>query len=259
MYKRNRKRKQIHKSLFTVRDYVSINLTNMTKFYEVSKVLDKRTDGHGRVQFLVRWRGYEKRYDSWVDEDNTNECLRQVYRTHHQGNPGLLQTLAVLIAEKLNMKKPPTTSIVRRSSVTMPMDSETFRELFSGLPSAPNLLQVAKFSVPVHELDTIMPPGWSLNTFKTSTTCRLQPGKPVEIALLERKKVFYDHSKCLRCEGGDGAPVACKDVVWKVVYGSTVVKVSFYRERNKPAHRNQPKKRTRLTWAKPRAVHKEAR
>ena len=28
----------------------------MTKFYEVSKVLDKRTDAHGRVQFLVRWR-----------------------------------------------------------------------------------------------------------------------------------------------------------------------------------------------------------
>ena len=33
-----------------------IELTNMTKFYEVSKVLDKRTDAHGRVQFLVRWR-----------------------------------------------------------------------------------------------------------------------------------------------------------------------------------------------------------
>ena len=83
----------------------------MTKFYEVSKVLDKRTDAHGRVQFLVRWRGYGKRYDSWVDEHNTNERLRQIYRTRHQGNPGLLQTLSVLNAEKLNMKKPPTTSI----------------------------------------------------------------------------------------------------------------------------------------------------
>lgn len=171
----------------------------MSKFYEVSKVLD------------------------WVDEDNTNERLRQVYRTRHQGNPGLLQTLAVLIAEKLNMRKPPTTSIVKRASVTMPMDAETFRELFSGLPSAPNLLQVAKFSVPVHELDTIMPPGWSLNTFKTSTTCRLQPGKPVEIALLERKKVFYDHSRCLRSEGGYGAPASCKDLVRKIVYSSTLV------------------------------------
>lgn len=170
----------------------------MSKYYEVSKVLDKRTDAHGRVQFLVCWRSYGKRYDSWVDEDNTNERLRQVYRTRHQGNPGLLQTLALLIAEKLNMKKPPTTSIVRCVSVTMPMDAETFRELFSGLPSAPDLLQVAKFSVHDHGLDTIMPPGWSLNTFKTSTTCRLQPGKPVKIALLELKKVFYDHSRCYK-------------------------------------------------------------
>ena len=155
------------------------------------------------------------------------------------------------------MKKPPTTSIERRASVTMPIDSKTFRELLSGLPSAPNLLQVTKFSVPVHELDTIMPPGWSLNTFKTSTTYWLQPGKPVETALLECKKVFYDHSKCLHCEGGHAAPVACKDVVRKIVYGSTLIKVSFYRERNKHTQRNQPKEHTRLTLAKPRAVDKE--
>ena len=127
--------------------------------------------------------------------------------------------------------------------------------LFSELPSAPNLLRATKFSVPVHELDTIMPAGWSLNTFKTSTTCRLQPGKPVELALLERRKVFYDHSRCLHCQGGNGAPVACKDVVQRIVYGSTLLKVSFYRERNKEAQK-KPKERTRLTWAKPRVVNK---
>jgi len=36
-------------------------------------VLDKRTDTRGRVQFLVRWRGYGKKYDTWVDEADTNE------------------------------------------------------------------------------------------------------------------------------------------------------------------------------------------
>ena len=63
-----------------------------------------------------------------------------------------MQTLAVLIAGKLNMKKPPETSIVRRISVSMPMDHETFRDLFGRLPSAPHYLQVygnLKFSVPV--------------------------------------------------------------------------------------------------------------
>ena len=37
MYKRTRKHEQIHKSLFTVRDYVFVELTNMTKFYESLK------------------------------------------------------------------------------------------------------------------------------------------------------------------------------------------------------------------------------
>ena len=41
----------------------------MSKFYEVSKVLDKRTDTDGRVQYLVRWTGYGKACDSWVDEE----------------------------------------------------------------------------------------------------------------------------------------------------------------------------------------------
>ena len=124
----------------------------MSKFYEVSKVLDKRTDTHGRVHFLVRWHGYGKKFNSWVNEQDTNECLKQVFRTRQQGTPGLLQTLAVLVAEKLNMKKPWTTSIMRRPSVTMPMDAETFRELSSGLPSSPNLLRATKFLRPCTSL-----------------------------------------------------------------------------------------------------------
>ena len=187
---------------------------------------------------------------------NYTKLLTWMFSIFIIGPPGLLKTLAVLIPGKLNMKQPPETGIVRRISVSMPMDHETFRDLFGRLPSAPHYLQVygnLKFSVPVEELNNIMPAGWSVNTFKTSTTCRFQPGKPVEIALLESKKVFFDHSRCSRCEGGDGAPVACKDVVRKVVYGSYFLKVSFYRERNKPAQR-KPKERTRLTWAKPRTT-----
>ena len=41
----------------------------MCKFYEVSKVLDRRTDTDGRVQYLVRWACYGKAYDSRVDEE----------------------------------------------------------------------------------------------------------------------------------------------------------------------------------------------
>lgn len=151
------------------------------------------------------------------------------------------------------MKKPPRTSIVRGVSVTMPMDAETFRSLFNRMPSVPNLMQVTgnvKFSVPFAEFDNIMPAGWSLNTFKTSTTCRVQRGKPIEIALLESRKVFYDHSECLRCQGGERAPMACSGVVKSVVYGSYLLTISFYRERSKPVPKN-PVEWTRLTWANP--------
>ena len=156
----------------------------MSKFYEVSKVLDKHTDAINRVQFLVRWRGY----DSWVDAEDTNEYLKQVFRTRHQGSPGLLQTLSILVAEKLRMKKPPSTSIVRRVSVTMPMDPETFRELFSRLPSAPNLLRATKFSVPGRKAATgaarrgmLQPPR---DQASTPRTCAAPWGRPLHVRRL---------------------------------------------------------------------------
>ena len=55
----------------------------MSKFYEVSKVPDKRTDAHGRVQYLVRWRGYGKKNDSWVDEADTNGQAHTVSICEH--------------------------------------------------------------------------------------------------------------------------------------------------------------------------------
>ena len=59
----------------------------MSKFKEVSKVLDKHTDAHVRVQHLVCWHGYGKSHDSWVDKTDTNERLKQESRTCHQGTP----------------------------------------------------------------------------------------------------------------------------------------------------------------------------
>ena len=73
------------------------------------------------------------------------------------GTPGLLQTLSVLVAEKVNMKRPPKGTIVKSVSVSMPMDVGTFRELFYRLPSAANLWKTVgdvKFSVPIAALDS---------------------------------------------------------------------------------------------------------
>ena len=51
----------------------------MSKFYEFSKVLDRRTDTNGQVQYLVRCAGYGKAYESLVDEKDTNDHLKQAF------------------------------------------------------------------------------------------------------------------------------------------------------------------------------------
>ena len=58
----------------------------MSKFYKVSKVLARRTDTNGRVQYLVRWASYGKAFDSLVDEEDTNDHLKQAFRTRFQSN-----------------------------------------------------------------------------------------------------------------------------------------------------------------------------
>ena len=153
------------------RERIRLHLVKSQLFENLDKVLDKPTNTSGRIQSLVRWRGYAKKYDSWVDETDTNEHFKWAYRLCHHGSPGLLQTLAVLIAQKLNVKTAPSSSIVRQTSFSMPMDGETFRELFCRLPSAPKPLQAygnVRFSVPITKFDSIMPTGWSENTFRAS-------------------------------------------------------------------------------------------
>ena len=117
----------------------------------------------------------------WMKRTPTNIWSGRTGCATDYGSPGLLQTLAVLIAQKLDVKTAPNSSI---------------------LPSAPKPLQAygnVRFSVPIAEFDSIM----------------------------------------LR----------------EVVYSTTVLKVSFYRERNKQMQK-KPKERTRLAWSKPRVSTK---
>ena len=48
-------------------------------------MLDKRTDTYGRIQDRVCWAGYGKASDSWVDEEDANDHLKQAFRMRHQG------------------------------------------------------------------------------------------------------------------------------------------------------------------------------
>ena len=40
---------------------VEVLSKKMSKFYEVSKVLGRRIDTDGRVQYLFRWAGYDEK------------------------------------------------------------------------------------------------------------------------------------------------------------------------------------------------------
>lgn len=57
------------------------------EFYEVDKVLDSRVFGRWKkLQFLVRWKGYDEGHDSWENEDNlvgtSDDEVADFYRTH---------------------------------------------------------------------------------------------------------------------------------------------------------------------------------
>lgn len=60
---------------------------------------------HGHVQYIVHWRGYGKKYDSWVDESDTNERLKQVLRNSR------------LVAEKLDQYEETTNNQHRETRV----------------------------------------------------------------------------------------------------------------------------------------------
>ena len=56
----------------------------MPKMYPVSKVLDCRVV-QGRKEYLVRWKGYAKKYDSWVGEKDVNSAVKKAYDNNNQG------------------------------------------------------------------------------------------------------------------------------------------------------------------------------
>ena len=57
------------------------------EFYEVDKILDSRLRGRWKkLQFLVRWKGYDEGHDSWENEDNvvgtSDDAVTDVYKAH---------------------------------------------------------------------------------------------------------------------------------------------------------------------------------
>lgn len=55
---------------------------------QVERILDKRKNKKGRVEYLVRWRGYGSEGDTWEPEGNLSTCMIYVHDfNRHYGEP----------------------------------------------------------------------------------------------------------------------------------------------------------------------------
>ncbi|XP_044075522.1 chromodomain Y-like protein isoform X2 [Siniperca chuatsi] len=54
------------------------------EFYEVERIVDKRKNKKGKVEYLVRWRGYGSEGDTWEPESHLSSCMIYVHEFNRQ-------------------------------------------------------------------------------------------------------------------------------------------------------------------------------
>ena len=56
----------------------------MSKYYEVTKILAVRAID-GNKQYLVRWKGFGSKDDTWVPEEDCNSAMKNYARSSLKG------------------------------------------------------------------------------------------------------------------------------------------------------------------------------
>uniref|UniRef100_A0A3B5R7E2 Chromodomain Y-linked 1 n=1 Tax=Xiphophorus maculatus TaxID=8083 RepID=A0A3B5R7E2_XIPMA len=65
------------------------------ELYEVERIVDRRRSRKGRVEYLVRWRGYSSESDTWEPETHLSACMSYVHefnRRHLERDAALLRS-----------------------------------------------------------------------------------------------------------------------------------------------------------------------
>merc|ERR1712038_1798452 len=48
---------------------VGINMSDMGEEYTVEKIVDKRAAKNGKIEYLLKWKGYGDKYNTWVAKE----------------------------------------------------------------------------------------------------------------------------------------------------------------------------------------------
>uniref|UniRef100_A0A3Q3B9L7 Chromodomain protein, Y-like n=1 Tax=Kryptolebias marmoratus TaxID=37003 RepID=A0A3Q3B9L7_KRYMA len=62
------------------------------EFYEVERIVDRRRTRKGKVEYLVRWRGYSSEGDTWEPESHLSTCMTYIQDFNRQRDTTLLRS-----------------------------------------------------------------------------------------------------------------------------------------------------------------------
>ena len=101
-------------------------------YYVVEDILDTR-ERHGRTEYLVKWRGYSKKHNSWEPLENLNEAAREQARElEGLGHEGQQTT-----KPEGDLTTPSSTATATTEQVTTHDDDETIsKEVSASVPSS---------------------------------------------------------------------------------------------------------------------------
>ncbi|XP_017297058.1 chromodomain Y-like protein [Kryptolebias marmoratus] len=99
------------------------------EFYEVERIVDRRRTRKGKVEYLVRWRGYSSEGDTWEPESHLSTCMTYIQDFNRQRDTTLLRSTRS--PHYSSAHRPPC-----RPPPTAPC-SDTGRDLSRGPPGDP--------------------------------------------------------------------------------------------------------------------------
>ena len=142
------------------------------------------------------------------------------------------EQLALLVSQRLSVRRCPDSGFHNRVVVEMPMTQMVFEKMFGHCEK----FEIRKqFEATVGEISRSMPDGWSENSFITSTVCMIPEDRPIEVKLQRKRKVRYNHDHCKRCNWDGVGELAeeCDAVLEASPYEATFVVMKLFRERVK--------------------------